>query len=232
MNEWERRYLDGKVNGQPVGHFHHLINMHVVEAERTLEIGCGLGGNIPSLLDKPTEYFGIEGSQTAVTAVHQRWPNLRNNIVCGDFTKEIPFERDSFDLICERASIPHNDLPAIHRCMDMIFALLKPGGLFISSDWFSSAHSEVVRGREVSKGTRTDYPDGQFDGIGTVHFSDEAELLSIFRRFERIRLTENITRRPAPGFVEAPEDFRWISPEFAATEYRSAVWDIVVRKPQ
>jgi hypothetical protein len=81
--------------------------------------------------------------------------------------------------------------------------------------------------------TRTNYPDGQFREVGNVHFSSEKELVELFADFERVHLSERITRRPVRGgFLPAGDDMPWISPHYADKEYVSAVWDFVVRRPR
>lgn len=228
--DWDAFYLSKHhaLGSHPV--FQRLTYMHVVEADRLLELGTGLGENI-SFLSSIGRYHGIEGSAAAVKHSREAHPNLRNRIVCGDFTKELPFDV-GFDLIAERASLPHNELPDIERAIDLIWHALKPGGLFVSSDWFSTWHSEFVRGDKIGEATRTNYPDGQFRGVGTVHFSDEQELNRLFAKFERIHLEERCVRRVAAGcFMEQTMEWPWISKTFAGKDYRGAWWDIVVRRP-
>lgn len=229
--EWERWYAAGGDIDGWYPELMRLVTALVSEADKLLELGSGSGGSIHRFRELGFPYYGIDGSTTAVGRLHERYPDLKDQIVVGDFTKDQPFG-DGFDVVVDRASVAHNDSAAIKDCIDIVWRTLKPGGLFISSDWFSTWHSEFTRGRRIDPRTRTDYPDGQFDGVGKVHFSDEAEFAELFSEFEGVHLVERVTRRPAPNaLVRRPIDVRNIAPDFISVDYRSAVWDFVVRKP-
>lgn len=213
--------------------FERLMDIFVAEIGSVLELGCGVGMNIPYFSHREADYYGIDGSDSAVKSLLERYPALSGRVSVGDFTRELSLVPNGYDVICERASIPHNDIASIRRCLDLVYGALKPGGIFISSDWFSSWHSEFVRGSKLGQGTREDYPDGQFLGIGKVHFSDELELVDLFGKFEGIHLEERVVRRLAPNnLVKEVVQFRYMSRAFDSVDYRSCVWDIVVRKPK
>lgn len=217
--EWENWYQTNDPIEGWYPELTKLITVWVQEADKVLELGPGSGGNIPFILDRGWNYYGIEGSETAVRTLREKYPKA--NIIQGDFT-EYPYRPETiFDLVFERASIAHNDTDGISRALKLVYDCLAPGGIFISSDWFSMNHSEAKRGA---------YQDGQFDGVGVVHFSAEKELTVLFRDFDRLFIQERITRRPKPAFAKL-NDPRNISPAFADQDYQSAVWDLVVRKP-
>ena len=201
--------------------------------QRILELGTGHGNNIDWLVKMGADYWGIEGSETAADVACMVHPLSAEQIAVGDFTQHIPFE-GPFDIVIDRAALTHNNSEAIRRCIGMVWDILKPGGLFFASDWFSTAHSEAERGSpDGDATTRTGYTDGQFRGIGRVHFFGEVELARIFKRFDRIYLVERTERSPAPGaFMPWHTRPRWKSDYFDRTEYRSVVWDLVVRKPR
>lgn len=229
--QWEDAYRNGYNVAGGYPHFQKLLVSNVVEANRVLELGPGLGANIPFVQAVGwAPYYAVEGSAAAAEKLRLQYPDLAPRIACADFTKEIPFER-GFDLVLERASIAHNDLESIRRCIDLIYDALNPGGLFVSADWFSTSHSEACRGEGVDAATRTGYPDGQFYGVGRVHFSSEAELRELFDRFEGISLEERRTIRKNALRNRAPRR-HYISEYFAEVEYTTATWEIVVRKPK
>lgn len=221
----------GPVNGTyPV--FEKMVDIFVSEASRMLELGCGTGSEIEYFMQRGFGYHGMDGSEVAIQGIRNRY-DAGERVKSGDFTKDIPFE-GGFDLIVDRAAVCHNDLEGIQRCLSLVYKALKPGGLYISSDWFSTKHSEFKRGRRAGDPwTKDGYEEGQFAGVGKVHFSSEHELQALFKDFEGVFLQERVARRPAPGtLVERVVDFRFISQAFRLKEYRSAFWDIVVRKPQ
>jgi SAM-dependent methyltransferase len=159
-------------------------------------------------------YFAIDGSPSIVKQLHQRYPDLIAQILTGDFTAEQPFQ-GNFDLMIDRAALTHNNTASIQNALKIAFRSLKPGGIFIGSDWFSKNHSDFSGGEEfVDKFTRTKCGAGQFTGVGAVHFSDESHLRELFSEFEIVFLEEKLTRR------YEPQD----SHQFAS-------WNIVARKP-
>ena len=94
--------------------------------QRVLELGCGAGANIPLFEKLGTDYHGIEGSPSIVQSLHEQFPNIKDRIVVGDFTKTIPFD-GKFDLVVDRSSITHNVTSAIHRTLGMIFSRAPSG---------------------------------------------------------------------------------------------------------
>ncbi|MDB4130947.1 class I SAM-dependent methyltransferase [Flavobacteriaceae bacterium] len=150
-----------------------------------LELGSGAGGNIPFFLENQINYFGIEGSNEAVNEIVYRFPNLKNNIIVGDFSKSIAFDF-KFDLIFDRASITHNTLSSIINTIDLIKSKLNKNGLFAGIDWFSNKHTDFEKGEKVDNYTKNNFKSGQFKNIGNVFFSDEEILKELFKDFEFI----------------------------------------------
>lgn len=180
---------------------------------RVLELGCGAGGNIPFFLSLGADYYGIEGSPAIVGKLRERYPVLNANIVAGDFTDEISFAGE-FDLVVDRASLTHNASAAIVRCLDAVYAKLKPGGKYIGIDWFSTTYSDYRKGVTAEdEFTRTGYREGSFADVGRVHFSDKPHLLDLFKRFEVMVLEHKTIQREIP-----------------ADGWHFASWNLVVRK--
>lgn len=228
--EWEALYAAGHRPEGTYPHFEKLVSMFVAEAPRMLEIGCGSGSEIPFFSKVGFGYYGIDGSRSAIARIKRIVPSYAERVFEGDFTKALP--EGGFDFICDRASIAHNDIDGMRSCVKLIFESLSPGGVFIGCDWFSTSHSEATCGVDLGNGTRGGYEDGQFIDVGKVHFTSEDEIVDMFKDFDGLHLQERIERRPAPnGLVGMPMAFRWVSPRFRKGEYRSATWDLVVRKP-
>jgi SAM-dependent methyltransferase len=156
---------------------------------RVLECGCGAGANIPFFANLGMDYFAIEGSGNMVARLHERFPGLKERIAVGDFTQAIPFT-ETFDLIVDRAALTHNTTQAIRRALSIIFGRVRPGGKLIGVDWFSMEHSDAKLGDAVDAWTRTNIRNGQFSGVGMVHFSDCEHLRGLLREsgFEIERL--------------------------------------------
>lgn len=201
--EWERIYRD---NGQlSVWPWSDLVSYVYRYARptgpgfRVLELGCGAGANIPLFRSFGAAYHAIEGSPTIVARLRERFPEYAATLASGDFTEPFPFE-GGFDLIVDRAALTHNSTEAIRRCLDEVHSRLKPGGVFIGIDWFSTEHSDMPLGQpDADAYTRSRFPSGQFAGIGRAHFSDRAHLEDLFRRFEIIALEHTTARTLVPA---------------------------------
>lgn len=165
---------------------------------RVLEIGCGVGANIPFLLTSGASYYAVEGSKTAAHTARARFPELADHIHTGDFIADIPFD-GTFDLIVDRAAMTHNSEAAIRRGIGQLSTKLKPGGLYIGIDWFSTAHSGFSTGEPAEdQWTRQGFCSGPFAGVGQVHFSDEAHLRDLFTGWEWLALEEKVVHCVLP----------------------------------
>jgi SAM-dependent methyltransferase len=213
--EWEDAYKGKQRAIWPWSDMVSYVNRYARPADgfhRMLEMGCGAGANIPFFLRQGMDYHGIEGSRTIVARLHEAFPELRERIVIGDFTAEIPFEAP-FDLIVDRAAIAHNSVQAIARTFDMIVRHLRPGGKFIGIDWFATEHSAAKDGESVDTHTRTHIAAGQFAGIGAVHFSDQDHIMKLLGNagFRVERLEHKHNRVVIPAGAESPAWWNFVA---------------------
>jgi SAM-dependent methyltransferase len=180
--EWDQLYREGRQFSRwPWSDLVAFVHRHAPPAagfRRVLELGCGAGANIPLFVKLGVDYHGIEGSAAVVAVLHAEFPGLKDRIVVGDFTHELPFE-DSFDLVVDRSSVTHNATSAIRRTLAMVFQRLRPGGKFIGVDWFSTDCPDARLGEPVDSHTRAKFASGEFAGLGVVHFSDQGHLLDL-----------------------------------------------------
>lgn len=204
IDSWESAYSLGKHNTLwPWSDLVSLVSRHIrpisaPEKYNVLEMGCGPGSNIPFFLSLNVNYHAIDGSVTAIKSVHDNFPNLSQNVVTGDFTRENLFSNrhNFFDLIVDRAAITHSNRIEIESVIKYIKNSLKPGGLFIGVDWFSKNHDDALMGIEDNdKDTRTNISTGECSGIGKVHFSDQENMRDLFSSFDIIVLEEKIVTR-------------------------------------
>jgi len=214
---WEALYHAGAHHS--VWPWSDLISLSVrhvgaLKGRRVLELGCGAGANLPFFLAAGAEYYGIDGSETAVRTIWERYPALVETVTAADFTTSLPAMRP-VDVVVDRAALTHNDTRAIEHALKGALAVLKPGGWFIGVDWFSVRHSDRARGVAAEdEYTRRDFRSGQFQGCGRVHFSDEAHLRSLFSGFELEYLAEKTIRSIVP-----------------TNDHTFASFNIVARKP-
>ena len=112
---------------------------------RVMEVGCGTGANIPFFVALGVDYHGIEASPTAVARLRERFPQLGQKLLVGDFTRPWPVEGE-FDLVVDRAAVTHNDMKGIVSALTEVRRRLKPGGKLVCVDLFSAASSEAETG--------------------------------------------------------------------------------------
>jgi SAM-dependent methyltransferase len=179
------------------------------------ELGCGNGPNIPFIQSIGMSYYGVEGSPAVVKKLHKTFPELRDRIGVGDFTKNDCFVNlPKVDIVIDRASVTHNNQVSIANTLRNSYDLLKSDGYFIGIDWFSTKHSAFLLGKEAGDTyTRNDITGGQFENVGNVHFSDEKHLRSLFSSFDIISLEEKIINTYEPN-----------------NHHQFASWNIVARK--
>ena len=141
--EWEQRYAEGThLSRWPwtdVVAYTHRYAKPPGAFRRVLELGCGAGANIPFFLARGDDYHAVEGSRHIVNNLTARFPALASKILVGDFTKELGFQ-GQFDLVVDRGSLTSNDSAAIARCLGLVHAKLRPGGLLLGIDWFTTEH--------------------------------------------------------------------------------------------
>ena len=192
-------------------HCNNSININGV----VFELGCGNGPNIPFIQSIGMSYYGVEGSLAVVKKLHNKFPELKDKIVVGDFTKKDCFDMlPKVDIVIDRASVTHNNQLSIVNTLRNSFDALKGGGYFIGIDWFSTKHSDFALGIEGSDvHTRKEIIGGQFENIGNVHFSDEKHLRYLFSSFDIISLQEKIIKIYEPN-----------------NHHQFASWNIVARK--
>jgi len=180
-----------------------------------LELGCGAGANIPFFQWLGVQYWAVDGSQTIVGQVVERFPDLKERIVTADFTKEIPFA-GPFDLVVDRSSLTHNESSDIKKTLSLVHERLKRDGKFIGVDWFSTEHSDYMLGEIINDPfTKGNFHWGQFSNIGVVHFSTKDHLLDLFENFVMEVLDHKIIYHDLP---------------YSDNKNTFAAWNFVARK--
>ena len=200
-SEWDERYQEN--THMSIWPWSTLVSFVMrysnpnVAGFRVLELGCGAGANIPFFVNLGIDYYAVEGSESIVTRLHSKFPQLKDNIVCGDFTQTLP--EMEFHLIVDRASLTHNDTSAIRRCLRMCHNRLKSDGMYIGIDWYSTDSDAYREGEQAEDHyTRTNFTDGSHANSGRVHFSSKEHLLDLFADYEIVVLTRQTITEDLP----------------------------------
>lgn len=180
--EWDVRYSENThLSVWPwsdlVSYFHRYVKPFSANT-KILEIGFGAGANIPFFRALGVDYSGIEGSQIICLKVCQNYPELKDKLYVGDFlTFKFP---DKYNVIVDRASMTHNSTSSIKKGLKNLSNSLLSGGKYIGIDWFSTSHSDFKLGDAVDEFTRNNISEGQFVGVGNVHFSTKEHVVELF----------------------------------------------------
>lgn len=161
---------------------------------KVLELGCGAGANIPLFLELNADYFAIDDSKSIIKFLKEKFSKCASHLKTGDFTKEIPF-CENFEVVVDRSSLTTNTTQDIKAAITLIKEHMATGGVFLGFDWFSVKHDDFAIGEPVSNDIYTKYMgevNGQFNGLGNIHFSDEAHLIELFSDFEILVMEEKV----------------------------------------
>lgn len=207
--EWDARYSENThLSVWPwsdlVSYFHRYAKPFNADT-KVLEIGFGAGANIPFFRARGVDYSGIEGSQAIYSRVCESFPELKNKLYLGDFLSfDFP---EKYDVIVDRASMTHNSTSAIRKGLKHLSNSLISGGKYIGIDWFSTSHSDYPLGDVVDEFTKFNIPEGQFVGVGNVHFSTREHILELFSearfRVTRLEHKQSISEIPNAGHLFA-----------------------------
>lgn len=180
--QWDQVYREGSnISIWPwsdLVSYMHRYAKPFSSSTKVLEIGFGAGANIPFFLSIGVDYYGIEGSDSIAARVREMYPELKDRLKTGDFIRQEYSE--TYDLVIDRSSMTHNDTNAIRRGLKNLCAAMKPGAKYIGIDWFSVEHSGFALGDPIDEFTRANITEGQFVGVGKVHFSSKAHLVELF----------------------------------------------------
>jgi len=211
--QWDQVYREGSnISIWPWSElvsYMHRYAKPFSSSTKVLEIGFGAGANIPFFLSLGVDYYGIEGSDSIVARVRERYPEIKDRLKTGDFTRQNYL--DIYDIVVDRSSMTHNDTNAIKGGLKNLCAAMKPGAKYIGIDWFSVEHSDFGLGDPIDEFTRVNFTEGQFVGVGNVHFSTKEHLIELFSSagMEVIRLEHKAhkTEIPKQGHTFASWNF-------------------------
>jgi len=151
------------------------------KSNTVLELGFGVGANIPFFLKEKFHYYGIEQSKYAVNLCKKKFKKVKKNLIKGDFTKK-NIGKVKFDLILDRGSCTHLKFEHFKKFIDNLPKKLKNNGKFIFIDLFSDKTSSINNYKVNKKSLKK---------MGIKKFYNLKTIKMLFRDFNILYLSEN-----------------------------------------
>lgn len=188
-NKWEDAYAQNKHYSlwpwsNLISIFYRVYNRN--GSNDILELGCGAGANIPFFKTlSNVNFYGNDGSSTAIDFLKNKFPELKNNLQIVDFSKSMGFEK-KFDMIFDRGAMSCNTLSGIKACLTKVDEQLKVNGYFLGIDWYSTNSSFRKLGKAIGDddNTRGEYEFGPFKDVEPAHFFSRKEILELFPNYQ------------------------------------------------
>jgi cyclopropane fatty-acyl-phospholipid synthase-like methyltransferase len=222
MTTWNELFLDEKNRSKaPESEIYKFVAvLEKLFSERPLrlwDLCCGAGRHTVLMAQLGHQVYASDNAPSAVdlTQIWLAEMNLKAKLALADMTV-CPWPEIKFHGIISWGSLPHNTLSNIRKTIDMIHQQLVPGGLFMGTLKSTKADS-YGSGQEIEPNTFI--PDeGKEKGI-IHHFTDEAEIRELFKKWEVISLAEQVVT-----YVGRGENFLEYNP-FPYTN-----WEVLARK--
>ncbi|MEK6977628.1 MAG: class I SAM-dependent methyltransferase [Candidatus Hydrothermarchaeota archaeon] len=177
LEAWEREYRKGVLwRGAPED--------RPAPGGLTLDLGCGDGKGMVSILEDGTRAVGLDIALGALNLLRERLSRggFRGDLVRGDI-RHLPFPSGSFDSVVCDFVLGHCVAPGREEAVEEVRRVLKPGGrLFFRA--FSRGDMRFGKGRGVEEGTFR-----SASGIDH-HFFDEGEVRGLLEGFRILDLRE------------------------------------------
>ena len=151
---------------------------------RILELGCGNGKNVSSLISAGCSVTAIDSSSHAATLCRNTCTDPDHAMIVIADGRATPFRDESFDVVIASHITGHLSLSGRSHLAGEVLRLLRSGGTMYFRD-FSTADFRYGRGREIEPGTFT-----RKNGIATHYFTDN-EVMLIFSGLTAISLVQH-----------------------------------------
>jgi ubiquinone/menaquinone biosynthesis C-methylase UbiE len=145
----------------------------IPSGSRVLEIGCGNGKTLSSMVQREWDVTAIDFSHRAVTMSRERYAGASSFKVMVADTLHLPFKKSSFDAVFAIHIFGHLNEPERKLLPHDLENILKPEGILFFSD-FSTGDFRFGSGFETETSTFR-----RGNGIITHYFSRQ-EVLDLF----------------------------------------------------
>lgn len=158
-----------------------------------LDLGCGTGRHTIYFAKKGFEVTGGDVSKIALRIIKQivKENKIKNiKIKKLDYTKKLPFKKESFDSVIMIRVLTHNTKRGMEKIIKRVSKLIKAGGFFVA-DFLSTKDEDFVkkRGKEIEPGTLIGLP---YEEKVPHHFVSKKEIKTFFPNYLPIYFIESI----------------------------------------
>lgn len=186
------------------------------EVARVLDLGCGVGRHLRSMVDLGYEAHGIDSSESAIAACAERFPA---EVRIGEMTAT-GYPDAFFDAVVAFNSVHHGGRDDVTAAVAEIARILRPGG-WVFATLASRENRMFGKGEPAGENAFRSAPmfPGMFDSGGEAgvahYFSSEADVNSFFAefRFRQLEHSELELCFPRPDgelrWTRVPRSFFW-----------------------
>lgn len=137
-----------------------------IKFNRVLDLGCGTGVILEQInrINNSAELYGIDLSEKMIDQAKQRLSS-KASLLTGD-AENLPYENDSFDLVCCVESFHHYPNP--YEAVSEIRRILKPHGTFLLCDTWSKSPVRQIMNFFI-----------RFSDDGDVHIYSKHEITNL-----------------------------------------------------
>ncbi len=120
------------------------LNTHIEPDSFVLDIGCGEGRNIQSILQKTQNVYGIDNNQKAVEEAKKRFEKISTIKVFSASADKLPFGNEVFDTVI-MMNVFYNLDNKKDISLSEVARILKNKGTFILSSYAETAFNERMK---------------------------------------------------------------------------------------
>lgn len=205
---WEEKYARGHAQRYPWDSIVSFVcrfspREKARQDTRILEVGCGTGANLWFAAREGFQVAGIDASGSAIACARKRFQEegIQGDLRVAYFT-QLPFERESFDLVIDRCSLTCCGFGVAKRAITEIRRVLCRGGKFLFNS-YSDRHSSSLSGRKGEDGLILDISEGTLVGVGQICFYGRSQVTMLLEQGWKLLSVEHfeLNQMLAPQFT-------------------------------
>jgi len=166
---------DKDIKGQHARNLYPVLleKLSSISYETFLDLGCGTGAVLQSILDKDSnkKAYGLDLSENMLQIAKGKLNN-RATLILGD-SDNLPFENQFFDVVYCNDSFHHYPMPK--TVLSEVNRVLKPGGTFIICDCWQPLLSRAIMNAFIKYSNEGDvrmYSEKEICGLLSLYFQN------------------------------------------------------------